>query len=381
MVFIKSEEIYLEDKVLHNSGIAVENGRIVAVGEYKDCYGEIIDLGNLKLLPGFIDIHVHGGNGYDTMDATYEAINEISKYKLLEGVSAFCPTTVTGDRESLKNALECIKQSKDRGVHGARIIWPFIEGPFINSRKKGAHSEAYIDEKPDDRIYDLVENYGGKLSILIAPELDGAMEIIKGLADRGINIRAGHSGASYEIAEEAVKNGVNIAVHMFNAMNPFSAREPGMMAATLLNEKIYTEVICDLVHSHKASLELLFRVKDKDKVILITDCMRAGGIGDGKYTLGEEEITVKGGIARSSNGSLAGSTLKMIDAVKNLNDNFNMELFDIVNMASINPAKALGIDSEYGSITCGKKADVIAVDNNLDMKFVMMDGIIKKNVI
>ena len=381
LFFIKASEIYLEDKILYNSGVTVENGRIVAIGKAKEASAEMIDLGDLKLIPGFIDIHVHGGNNYDTMDATYEALNEISKYKLMEGVTAFCPTTVTSDRDSLANALECISKSKDRGVQGARIIGPFIEGPFINSLRKGAHSSAFINEKPDESLYDLVESYGDKVSVLIAPELDGAMDIIKELAHRDINIRLGHSNACYETAQEAVKYGASIAVHMFNAMAPLSAREPGLLGAGLLNDKLYTEVICDLVHSHKASLELLFKVKEKDKIILITDCMRAGGIGDGKFNLGEEEIMVENGIARSSNGSLAGSTLKMIDGIKNLHDNFNMELRDIINMATINPAKALKIDCDCGSIANGKQADIIAVDDNFRVKFVMIDGKIKKNAI
>ena len=377
MVLIKAREIYLEDKILYNSGIVVENGRISAVGIPQDYSGEIIELGDLKLMPGFIDIHVHGGNGYDTMDATYEALNEISKYKLNEGVTAFCPTTVTSDRDSLINALACIKCSKDRTVQGARIIWPFIEGPFINFQRKGAHSSKHIDEKPDDSIYDLVEGYGGKLSILIAPELQGAMDIIEVFAKRNINVRIGHSNADFESAMEAVDSGANVLVHMFNAMEALSARNPGILTAGLLNGKLYVEVICDLVHIHKACLELLFRLKSKDKIILITDCMRAGGIGDGKYNLGSEEITVKGGIARNSDGKLAGSTLKMIDAVKNIYENFDMELRDIIKMATINPAKALGIDYDCGSIDCGKRADIIAVDDNLDIKFVMVDAMVK----
>ena len=374
MFILKASEIYLENKILNDACVAVENGCISGVGIEQNNDSKIIDLGSLRLFPGFIDIHVHGGNGYDTMDATFESVNEISKYKIMEGVTSFCPTTVTSDRESLIKALECIKKAK---VQGARIVWPFIEGPFVNFQRKGAHSGEFVDEAPDERIYDLVKGYGSKLSILMAPEIYGAMDIIKGLNERGINVRIGHSNADYEIATQAANNGSNIVVHMFNAMAPFSAREPGILAAGLLNDDLYTEVICDLVHSHKACLELLFRIKNKDKIILITDCMQAGGMGDGKYKLGREEVIVEGGIARTLDGNLAGSTLKMIDAVKNVHGNFNMELIDIVNMASINPARALGIDGECGSIVQGKRADMIAVDENLDIKFVMVDGVIK----
>ena len=382
MVLLKAKEIYLEEKVLFNSAIAVENGCITAVDiqqEQSFC-GDIIDLGSLKLLPGFIDIHVHGGNGYDIMDSTYEAVNGISEYKILEGVTAFCPTTVTCDTEGLKNALECIKQSKDRGVNGARIIWPFIEGPFINILRKGAHRAEHVNEKPDGSIYDLIESYGGKLSLLMAPELNGALDIIHGLTGKGMNVRIGHSNADFETAVEAVENGSNIAVHLFNAMEPVSARSPGIISAALLNNGIYAEIICDLVHVHRACLELLLKVKDKDKIILITDCMRAGGMSDGEYSLGEEAVTVKNGVARTLNGNLAGSTLKMIDALKNLNDNFSVEFCDIIKMASLNPARALGIDRECGSIAYSKRADLIAVDDNLNVKFVMVDGIVKKSI-
>ena len=380
MILIKASEIYLKDKILYDSTVAVENGRIVEIGGSFKGECEIIDLGRLKLLPGFLDIHVHGGNGFDTMDATYEALSEISKYKLLEGVTAFCPTTVSDSRENIINAMDCIGIAKERGVPGARIIWPFIEGPFINFARKGAHSGEFVDEKPDEGIVDLLAGYDGGLSVLIAPELDGAMDIIKALKHRGINVRIGHSNADYETAVNAAENGGNIVAHMFNAMAPFSAREPGILAAGLLCDKLYTEIICDMVHSHRASLKLLFRAKGKDKIILITDCMRAGGLGDGNYTLGGRAVKVKGGIARTAEGNLAGSTLRIIDAVKNLYENFDLDLHDIINMATINPAEALGIDNENGSIACSKVADLIAVDDKLNIRFVMVGGMAKINM-
>ncbi|MDR2899509.1 MAG: N-acetylglucosamine-6-phosphate deacetylase [Clostridiales bacterium] len=371
---IKSKKMCMENGVIENTPLFVEGGLIKHIGpEAENMTGEAIDLKDYTLLPGFIDIHVHGGGGYDIMDATYEAVDAISKFKIKEGVTSFCPTTVTASLDSLKAALNSITEAMDKGVSGADILGPFIEGPYINAHYKGAHPEDKIRPVNLDEIKDLVSHAKGNVSIAIAPELKDALKAIKYIADKGITVRIGHTGADYDCVNSAVRNGAKIAVHTYNAMSPLTHRDPGTVGGVMDNDELYAELIFDTVHVHPAAARILARVKPEGKMVLITDCMRAGGLTDGEYMLGELPVIVKDSIARTETGNLAGSTVSLNKAVNNMLKLGKFDMIKAVNMASLNPANALGL-TDRGLIALGKRADLIAVDGDFNVKFVMVNG-------
>jgi N-acetylglucosamine-6-phosphate deacetylase len=376
---IQSKKMCLENGVVENTPLYVEDGLIKHIGpEAENMKGENIDLKDYTLLPGFIDTHVHGGGGYDIMDATYEAVDAISKFKINEGVTSFCPTTVTSSLDSLKSALNSISEAMDKGVHGADILGPFIEGPYINAHYKGAHPEDKIRPVNLEEIKELVSYAKGNVSIAIAPELDDALQAIKYLTDKGITVRIGHTGADYECVNCAVENGAKTAVHTYNAMSPLTHREPGTVGGVMDNDELYAELIFDTVHVHPAAARILARVKPEGKMILITDCMRAGGLKDGEYMLGELPVIVKESIARTETGNLAGSTVALNKAVNNMHKLGKVDIVKAVNMVSINPANALGL-TDRGSIAVNKRADLIAVDGDFNVKLVMVNGKILLN--
>lgn len=378
---LKGKEIFLENKIINNGRVVINNGVIEQIIEEDiSIYEDEIDLSMYKILPGFIDIHVHGGNGYDTMDGKYESINEISKYVSKNGVTGFLPTTVTAKWEKIINAIKAVDDAMKTGVEGAEILGSYIEGPFISKDQKGAHPEEYILPIDIYKAKEIVEAAPAAVKVVaIAPEKENAIELIKMLKSHNIKVSIGHSNASYEETILAIENGADIAIHTFNAMKGLHHREPGTVGAVLSNDKIYSELISDTIHVHPAVMKILVKCKGLDKVCLITDCMMAGGLDDGQYQLGELAVTVKDSIARIDSGSLAGSTLRLIDAVKNMINKVEISPVDAVNMASIVPASILGIDNTVGSIQEGKKANFAIIDDEYNVVMTIVNGKIVYN--
>ncbi|MDR1665403.1 MAG: N-acetylglucosamine-6-phosphate deacetylase [Clostridiales bacterium] len=369
-----------------NRAFLVDGGKITRVGglelKTENPDAEIIDLRECLTLPGLIDTHVHGGNSYDTMDGTYEALNGMSLFKIKEGVTSFIPTTVTASDEMTDAAIKGVGEAVKRGVGGAKIAGLFLEGPYINPKNKGAHPQEFIKEISLPEILALVEKAqaaipGKPLSIAVAPELPGAAEAIKKLTGMGVRVRIGHSSATLDEADAGVEAGAAAAIHTYNAMSPLNHREPGLVGAVLTNENLYGEIICDLVHVHAKAVRIVATAKGADKTVLITDCMRAGGLPDGESTLGELPVIVKDGIARLKDGALAGSTATLLGCVKKIHERVGVPLADAVSMATCTPAKAAGIFDAVGSLDENKRADIIAVDGALKLKFVMVDGEVK----
>ncbi|MGF7060484.1 N-acetylglucosamine-6-phosphate deacetylase [Brassicibacter mesophilus] len=378
---LKGKEIFLENKIINNGRVVINNGVIEQIIEEDiSIYEDEIDLSMYKILPGFIDIHVHGGNGYDTMDGKYESINEISKYVSKNGVTGFLPTTVTAKWEKIINAIKAVDDAMKTGVEGAEILGSYIEGPFISKDQKGAHPEEYILPIDIYKAKEIVEAAPAAVKVVaIAPEKENAIELIKMLKSHNIKVSIGHSNASYEETILAIENGADIAIHTFNAMKGLHHREPGTVGAVLSNDKIYSELISDTIHVHPAVMKILVKCKGLDKVCLITDCMMAGGLDDGQYQLGELAVTVKDSIARIDSGSLAGSTLRLIDAIKNMINKVEISPVDAVNMASIVPASILGMDNTVGSIQEGKKANFAIIDDEYNVVMTIVNGKIVYN--
>ena len=367
-------------EILQGENLLIDGGRIIDKGEeVSSDNAETIDLRGLLVMPGFIDIHVHGAVGYDVMDSTYQALEAISAHKIKEGCTSFCPTTITAPIDMTVSAIKNIRSAMEQGVSGAKIIGTFLEGPYINPKYKGAHLEKYIRPVDIEEIKELISaGEGCVTSIIIAPELPGAINAIKDLVEMGVQVRLGHSSATIDIVEKAVEAGANTVVHCFNAMSPLHHREPGMVGAALATPQLKGELICDLVHVHPKVCKILAMAKGAKGTVLVTDCMAAGGLADGEYNLGELNVTVSGGVSRMPDGTLAGSTANMLECVRNMHKIVDIPLEDAVKMATATPASALGIFDKVGSLDRGKAADIIAIDDNFELKFVMVDGIIAK---
>jgi len=342
----------------------------------------VIDLSGLIVLPGLIDIHTHGLMGIDVMGANPNEINKISVHKLREGVTSFSPATVTAPFKDIAAAVNNIKIAIENGIDGASIMGVLLEGPCMNPMYKGAHVEAYLQPIVLEELLPFVQDIqqalpGGIVSITLAPELPNSLAAIHSLTATGVNCCIGHSSATFEEAQAAVEAGAKIATHTYNAMSPLMHREPGMVGATLTLDKIYGEIICDLVHLHPASVNLAYKAKGADGIVLVTDSAAPAGLPDGDYMLGEIPITKMDGVARTPEGSLASSSIGLIDCVKNMHRVVGVPLTEAVKMATETAAKAVGIFDTVGSLDINKNADIIAIDQDFNVKFVMVGGQVK----
>ncbi len=332
---------------------------------------EVIDANGSYVSPGFIDIHIHGSGGHDAMDGEVEAIKGLSEVIVKNGVTSFLPTTMTMDKDSIYKALDNIEYCKSLNLKGAKIIGAHLEGPFINKKYKGAQKEDFIIE-PE---YNFIEKYKDIIKLItLAPEKDVNFNFIREIREKtDISLSIGHSDATYEEAMEAISLGINSATHIFNAMNPLNHRKPGIIGA-IFNSDIYCELIADTIHVNPAIFQILLKIKGKDKLILITDSMRAGCLKDGISELGGQKVIVKNNSARLEDGTLAGSILTLNMAVKNFMKNTNIKINEAVNMASLNPARNLRLDNKIGSIEIGKNADIIIFDDDFCVEQTIIEG-------
>ncbi|WP_432408110.1 N-acetylglucosamine-6-phosphate deacetylase [Wukongibacter sp. M2B1] len=378
---IKASEIYCEDGIRKDGSMIINNDMIEdIVFDVEEQDLEIIDCIGYKIIPGLIDLHIHGANGFDTMDSSYEVLNEISKYLSTNGVTSFLPTTVTADWDKIREAVTNVDKAMKRGLEGASIIGSYVEGPFITEKNKGAHPAEFIRSLDYSDVDKLLEDSKGSIRIMtIAPEKESSIGLIKSLTSKGVKVSIGHTNATFDETKEAIESGANIAVHVFNGMRGLHHREPGVVGAVLAIDEIYAELIADTIHVHPEVMKILVKCKGTDKVCLISDCMRAGGLDDGEYELGELEVIVKDSIPRLKNGSLAGSTLKLIDGIKNMVEKVDVSFIDAVHMASLVPAKILGIDNKLGSIKENKIANLTVINDDFQVIMTIINGKIVYN--
>ncbi|MCI5838977.1 MAG: N-acetylglucosamine-6-phosphate deacetylase [Peptoniphilaceae bacterium] len=370
-MFYKADYIVLEDKVLEDYFMEVENGKIKSFS--KKVPEKFEDLGFL-IAPGLVDTHIHGFHNHDVMDIEEGALNEISKGLLENGVTSFLPTTLTDTTENLNKACELIgKEYKD--VEGAKVRGIFLEGPFFTQEHKGAQNADYMEDPDIEKLKKWKELSNGLVNkIAIAPERKGVEEFIKEANQMGVYVALGHSSATFEQAMDAVDAGANIFVHVYNGMSPLHHRDPGMVGAAMESDAI-AEMICDGHHVSPDAANIMIKHKGCDHVALITDCMMAGGMPNGDYMLGEFPVVVDGETARlKDGGSLAGSILRLKDAVKNVVDWDICEVQDAINMASIVAAKSVGIDDVCGKLEVGRDADFIVFDEELELKGTYIEG-------
>jgi N-acetylglucosamine-6-phosphate deacetylase len=376
MKAIINGKIVIGSEVLKNK-ILLYNNRILEFREHEnsrqvlhECE-EIIDAKENYVSPGFIDLHIHGSGGHDVMDGTAESLSEMARIIARNGVTGFLPTTMTMSKEKIHAALDNISLCMEREAQGAKILGAHMEGPFINKKYKGAQAEDFII-KPG---FSFIEKYVDIIKIItMAPEMDDSFNFIKEVKEKtNIILSIGHSDAVYEQAIEAIKGGVSHATHIFNAMPPLNHRRPGIVGAAF-NTDIYCELIADKIHVHPAIFKILEAIKGMDKIILITDSMRAGCLKDGISELGGQKVIVKDNSARLEDGTLAGSILKLNQGIKNFMDCTGKEICETIKLASLNPAKELGIEKQRGSLEIGKFSDIVILDKDFNVKQTIVEG-------
>ncbi|MFD2211746.1 N-acetylglucosamine-6-phosphate deacetylase [Virgibacillus halophilus] len=381
-LFIKDVKIFTETETINNGSVMLENGKITKIyaeGEKPASYPsrfKIIDGKGLNLIPGFIDGHIHGANGADVMDATEAALDTMASVLPAEGTTSFLATTITQSPENIKKALQNVAHYKNKPAQ-AEIIGVHLEGPFIEKSKKGAQPLEYILE-PDTAIFDEWQQLSGNMikTITMAPEHDPDGKFIGYLADKGINVSAGHTSANFADIKKAVSQGVSQLTHLCNAMAGIHHRDIGVVGAAFQLERLRAELIADGIHVSPEMLEIIYRNVGSERLILITDAMRAKCMQPGDYELGGQPVRVSEDRAVLEDGTLAGSILKMYQGAQQMLQLSEVTIRDVVEMAAANPAKQINVYDRKGSIAVGKDADVLLVDDKLQIRQTICRGAI-----
>ena len=366
---IVTPESVVEGKVL------VYDEKIQGIVETAPAGAEVIDAQGGYVIPGLVDMHIHGYLGEDASDGSYEGLKIMAEGVAKNGVTSFLPTTMTVSYDELRKAFSLIRkgmeESRSADWKGAAIVGANAEGPFINISKKGAQAGEHVrvgDPAFLKEFIDVIRVF------TIAPEVEGNMDCIREMAkDTDVLISMGHTAANFDQAQAAIEAGVRHVTHLFNAQTGLLHRDPGVVGAALLDSRVSTELIADTFHIHKGLFQLVANVKG-DKLVLITDCTRAGGLEDGEYTLGGQPIFVKGIECRLADGTIAGSVLKLNEAVRNVLANTDLPVNKVVNMASLTPATRIGLGDTKGSLEAGKDADIAIVDEAFNVQRTILAG-------
>lgn len=409
-MIIKNVKVYTEEKIFTKGMIVIKDDRFdkVLTGaetgkaseDMKDAAGdyageEVVDGEGAYAVPGLIDIHFHGCKGYDFCDGTVEAIEAIAKYEASVGVTGICPATMTLPVEELTRILSVAasyvkgscpaatcrggveKSAAGKYIPGADLLGVNMEGPFISIEKKGAQDERNIIYCDADICQKFLDASKGLVKFVgIAPERNGNFEAFINQVKNKVNVSLAHTNADYDTAKAAFDAGANHAVHLYNAMPTFTHRAPGVVGAVSDSPHVNAELICDGVHIHPSVVRSTFKMMGAERMILISDSMRATGMPDGRYLLGGLEVDVKGNRATlASNGALAGSATNLMDCMRTAVKKMGIPLETAVACATMNPAKAIGEYENYGSIAPGKKADVVLLDGELKIKDVIKGGV------
>lgn len=375
-MIIKNVKIFRENKIFTPGDIIIHEGKFTDTAREKE---EITDGQGWYAIPGLIDIHFHGCAGYDFCDGTEEALEKMSAYEASVGVTGICPASMTIEEARLYQAM---KNAGEYTYHGgAKLQGIHMEGPFISEKKKGAQAAENI-RSCDLKLYQrLQEASGGQIRIVdIAPETKDAMPFIEAIKDEVV-ISLAHTTADYDTAMEAFASGASHVTHLFNAMPSFHHRNPGVIGAAADTKECRVELICDGIHVHPAMVRAAFSLFGPERIILISDSMRATGLSDGQYTLGGQDVHVQGKRATLSDGTIAGSVTSLMGCVQTAVKQMGIPLADAVACATINPAKEIGKYDHCGSITPGKDADLVLLDENLQVRAVYIDGILQKDIL
>lgn len=372
---ITNGKVILKNQVV-DANVYVENTKITEISNRQPDDETVIDAKGRYVSPGFIDVHTHGRGGSDTMYNTFEDLDTITSTAVKTGVTGILPTTMTMSKEDTYAAIKNVGDNMDK-VGGSKILGVHMEGPFFNTKYKGAQSEEFMIKPTAENYSSLVGEYGKIVKKLsLAPELKDSDKLIEYLVKEGVVVSIGHTNATYDEAVVGIKAGATSGTHTYNAMTPLTHRNPGVVGAIMEHDEVYAELILDGIHVSYPAAKVLLRAKGLDKVILITDSIEASGLEDGQYKLGNQAVFVKDNSARLEDGTLAGSILAMNNAVKNAYQHLGLSINEAVNLASYNPAKNLNL-IDLGEIAVNKTADIIMFDEEINVDFVMIDGNVK----
>ncbi|MBQ9414806.1 MAG: N-acetylglucosamine-6-phosphate deacetylase [Clostridia bacterium] len=380
-MLLKNATVYNEMFEPIRADVAVEGDTITGIGQVT-ASGEEWDLTGLTVIPGLIDIHIHGCAGGDTSDATPEALEAMSALLVQRGVTSFCPTSMTLSFEELQKIFANVADMKEK-VSGAYIQGINMEGPYISMAKKGAQNAAYVRNPDKEEFKKLYDGCGGCISLVdIAPECEGAEAFIKEVQPY-CTVSTAHTSANYDEAMKAIEWGVRHTTHLYNAQSGLTHRSPGVVGAVFDAAPIYgvrAELICDGFHIHPAALRIAFRQLGEDNSIIVSDSMRAAGYKDGEYDLGGQTVYVRDGKALLEDGTIAASTSNLHEELKNV-ISFGIPVKQAIKSATINPAKAIRVDDVTGSIKVGKRADIVVLDAQYNVKLVIVKGEVKVNAL
>ena len=366
-MIIKGGKVFQEDGSFLEQALYINDHRLVDKAEYQDDE-KVIDAEGLLVLPGLVDIHSHGAAGEDFSDGNPEGLKKILQYEKRCGITSYCPTSMTFPKERLRQIFASIKGAQTE--EGAKVVGINMEGPFLDPAKKGAHVEKWIAAPDVAFVRELNQDADGLVRLVtLAPNMDGAEEFIKEMHEE-VCISLGHTAADYDCASRAMKLGAHHVTHLYNAMQPFGHRAPGLIGAAMDDPECMVELICDGYHIHPSAIRAAFRLFGPERVILISDSMRATGMENGTYELGGQEVTVKDRKAVLKDGTLAGSATNLYGCMCKAVE-FGIPLEQAIMAATANPARSIGIFDRVGSIRIGKQADLLLVSENLELKRVI----------
>jgi N-acetylglucosamine-6-phosphate deacetylase len=379
-LLLRNGRLVLPEQILPGGTISIQQGRIASIWSdhlHVAQSDEELDLDGLTVYPGFIDVHIHGAVGVDTMQAAGPDLDRVSQFLAMQGVTGWLPTLVPAPVADYARSIRAIEEAmKVNG--GARILGVHYEGPFVNSAQCGAlrsqffrsfSGAADLDDLP------LIHRQSAKHMITVAPEIDGGLELVSELDRRGWIVSVGHTRAGFDLLDEAFKAGARHLTHFMNAMAPLHHRAPGPVAWGLSRDDVTCDMIADGIHLDPHVLRLLLKLKGADRLSLISDAVAAAGKGDGDYEIWGETITVKDGRTSNARGAIAGSVITMLDAVHVMQSLGSSEV-QLAKMAASNPAQLLGVDQDCGSIAEGKRADLVALDSGGRVVLTIIGGAI-----
>nr|WP_319489100.1 N-acetylglucosamine-6-phosphate deacetylase [uncultured Caproiciproducens sp.] len=371
-MILKNAKIVDDSFHLCNADIAVDGDKISAVASGLSG-AEEYDFTGCVIVPGFVDIHIHGCVGADTCDADPDGLAKMCAHLVQEGITSFCPTTMTVSHELIGKSLASVRECMAHPPKGAAIAGVNMEGPYISLHKKGAQAGEYVKNPDFTEFKDFYDTYSGIIKLVdIAPECPGAEEFIR-QASKLCTVSIAHTGADYACARRAFELGVSHITHLYNAMPGLTHRAPGVVGAVFDDGRVTAEMICDGIHIDQAVLRITFKMLGKDRVVIVSDSMRSAGEPDGESDLGGQKVYVRNGQARLEDGTLAGSTTNLHQEVKNM-VGFGVPFLDVIQAATLNPAREIHEDDKIGSIKEGKYADLVVLDSELNIKMVVARG-------
>jgi len=363
-------------EMISRGRVVVEGGKITEVGPDDGSHdGRVYDFGDSLVAPGLIDVHIHGGGGHDVMDASQGSIEGLSGFLAEGGVTGFLAATYTASQEATLDAVGAVRGASGRGTGGAEVLGIHLEGPYISRERRGAQQEEHIREPSIEELGEVFEAAGGLVKVVtLAPEREGALEAVRWLGARGVVPSAGHTDATFDETEEAVDAGLRHAAHLFNAMRPIHHREPGAAGAALTDGRVSVELIADGAHVHPSMLRLAATVKGAGRTVLVSDAIKPAGLPEGEYNLGDQKVIVKEGRCLLDSGVLAGSCIRLCEAVRNMAGPAGLPVTEAVEMASSSPARVLGLSDRKGRLVPGMDADITVMGWGFDVLLTMVGG-------